>query len=106
MTQMYHSVTIRVILALLVLAVISVGTLSLSSQMNGSYRVLGEDTNMSVMNQTLPDEILSLLPYEQNISAKFPYESNYVEVLGSQMHYIDEGEGDPILFIHGNPTSS
>ncbi|MGI0044597.1 MAG: haloalkane dehalogenase, partial [Nitrososphaeraceae archaeon] len=21
-------------------------------------------------------------------------------------HYIDEGEGDPILFIHGNPTSS
>ena len=22
------------------------------------------------------------------------------------MHYIDEGEGDPILFIHGNPTSS
>jgi haloalkane dehalogenase len=22
------------------------------------------------------------------------------------MHYIDEGEGDPILFLHGNPTSS
>ena len=22
------------------------------------------------------------------------------------MHYIDEGEGDPILLIHGNPTSS
>jgi haloalkane dehalogenase len=22
------------------------------------------------------------------------------------MHYIDVGEGDPILFIHGNPTSS
>ena len=30
----------------------------------------------------------------------------YVEVLGSQMHYIDEGEGDPVLFLHGNPTSS
>ena len=22
------------------------------------------------------------------------------------MHYIDEGAGDPILFLHGNPTSS
>ena len=40
------------------------------------------------------------------ISADFPYESKYVEVLGSQMHYVDEGEGDPILFLHGQPTSS
>jgi len=40
------------------------------------------------------------------ISAEFPFESHYVEVLGSKLHYIDEGEGDPILFLHGNPTSS
>lgn len=39
-------------------------------------------------------------------SAAFPFESNYVNVLGSNMHYIDVGEGDPILFIHGNPASS
>lgn len=43
---------------------------------------------------------------EQPISAEFPFESKYVEVHGSKMHYIDEGEGDPILFLHGNPTSS
>ena len=43
---------------------------------------------------------------DQLISAEFPYESKYVEVHGSKMHYIDEGEGDPILFLHGNPTSS
>ncbi len=42
----------------------------------------------------------------QEISPAFPYQSNYVEVLGSKMHYIEEGEGDPILFLHGNPTSS
>ncbi len=29
-----------------------------------------------------------------------------VEVLGSQMAYVDEGEGQPVLFLHGNPTSS
>ena len=39
-------------------------------------------------------------------SPEFPYESKYANVLGSQMHYIESGEGDPILFIHGNPTSS
>ena len=41
-----------------------------------------------------------------NISADFPFESKYVEILGSRMHYVDEGEGDPVLFLHGNPTSS
>ncbi len=40
------------------------------------------------------------------ISAAFPFASHYVEVLGSKMHYVDEGQGDPILFLHGNPTSS
>ncbi len=39
-------------------------------------------------------------------SVKFPYESKYVEILGSKMHYIDQGEGDVFLFLHGNPTSS
>lgn len=40
------------------------------------------------------------------ISAEFSFESRFVEINGSQMHYIDEGEGDPVLFLHGNPTSS
>ncbi|HEB02668.1 MAG TPA: haloalkane dehalogenase [Nitrospirae bacterium] len=40
------------------------------------------------------------------ISSEFGYKSNYIEVLGSKMHFVDEGEGDPIVFLHGNPTSS
>lgn len=32
--------------------------------------------------------------------------SQFIEVFGSKMHYFEEGEGDPILFVHGNPTSS
>jgi haloalkane dehalogenase len=100
---MWHRNTISIIVALLVLVI---GTMPLVSQMKESYYVLGEATNMSVTNQTFSDETPPSLPYEQNISAEFPFESNYLEVLGSQMHYIDEGEGDTILFIHGNPTSS
>jgi haloalkane dehalogenase len=40
------------------------------------------------------------------ISADFPFTSKYLEVKGSKIHYIDEGGGEPILFLHGNPTSS
>ena len=40
------------------------------------------------------------------ISAAFPFESRFVDVLGSRMHYIEEGSGDPIVFLHGQPTSS
>jgi len=29
-----------------------------------------------------------------------------VEALGKQMAYVEMGEGDPIVFLHGNPTSS
>jgi haloalkane dehalogenase len=42
----------------------------------------------------------------QEISAAFPYPSHFVEVHGSNIHHVDEGSGEPILFLHGNPTSS
>ncbi len=29
-----------------------------------------------------------------------------VEVLGARMAYVDQGQGRPVLFLHGNPTSS
>jgi haloalkane dehalogenase len=31
---------------------------------------------------------------------------NYKEILGKQMAYIDSGEGQSIVFLHGNPASS
>lgn len=40
------------------------------------------------------------------ISTEFPFESRFVEVKGSRMHYVEEGTGPTILFLHGNPTSS
>jgi haloalkane dehalogenase len=30
----------------------------------------------------------------------------FLEIEGRRMSYIDEGEGAPIVFAHGNPTSS
>lgn len=40
------------------------------------------------------------------ISADYPFESHYIEVQGARMHYLDEGQGRPVLFLHGNPTWS
>ena len=40
-----------------------------------------------------------------NISAK-SLSKKYIEVLGKKMAYCEIGEGDPIIFQHGNPTSS
>ncbi|MEM9462386.1 MAG: haloalkane dehalogenase [Myxococcota bacterium] len=41
---------------------------------------------------------------KRTIPSEFPYESRFFEVFGSKIHYVDEGEGDPVLFLHGNPT--
>ncbi len=36
----------------------------------------------------------------------YPFESRFIDIDGQQMHYIDEGEGTPILFSHGTPEWS
>ena len=42
---------------------------------------------------------------EKNISAEMNLTSKFIEVKGSKMHYVEEGNGDPILFLHGVPTN-
>ena len=42
----------------------------------------------------------------QSISANDPYERKRVAVLDSELAYVDTGSGDPVVFLHGNPTSS
>jgi haloalkane dehalogenase len=40
------------------------------------------------------------------LSAADPYLRKRVRVLDTEMAYVDTGAGDPIVFLHGNPTSS
>ncbi|TXH33973.1 MAG: haloalkane dehalogenase [Rhodospirillaceae bacterium] len=40
------------------------------------------------------------------ISAAFPYQKQRRQVLGREMAYVEVGQGDPIVLLHGNPTSS
>jgi haloalkane dehalogenase len=41
-----------------------------------------------------------------DISTEEPSYRKRVPVLGTTMAYVDAGEGDPIVFLHGNPTPS
>jgi haloalkane dehalogenase len=38
--------------------------------------------------------------------ALYPFTSRWFESSSGRVHYIDEGEGPPIVFFHGNPTWS
>ena len=46
-----------------------------------------------------PDELLQGLP-------DFPFQPHYREMQGLRLAHIDEGEGKPVLFMHGEPTWS
>lgn len=50
--------------------------------------------------------LLAGLGPDVDVPAEERYAKKTVEVLGKRMKYVDEGEGDPIVFLHGNPTSS
>ncbi|MEM6636014.1 MAG: haloalkane dehalogenase [Pseudomonadota bacterium] len=39
-------------------------------------------------------------------TADFPYAKRQRDILGHSMAYVDEGAGAPVVFLHGNPTSS
>jgi haloalkane dehalogenase len=54
---------------------------------------------MTVDAVRTPEERLSGLP-------DFPFESSYREVDGLRLAYLDEGEGPPVVFFHGEPTWS
>jgi pimeloyl-ACP methyl ester carboxylesterase len=38
--------------------------------------------------------------------SEYPFISNYFEINAQRMHYIDEGNGETILFVHGTPSWS
>jgi haloalkane dehalogenase len=46
-----------------------------------------------------PDELLEGLP-------DYPFESRYRELDGLRLAHLDEGEGRPVVFFHGEPTWS
>jgi Predicted hydrolases or acyltransferases (alpha/beta hydrolase superfamily) len=44
-----------------------------------------------------PDSAFASLP-------GYDFEPHYLDFDGLRMHYVDEGTGDPVLLLHGEPT--
>ncbi|MGE0791758.1 MAG: alpha/beta fold hydrolase [Sandaracinaceae bacterium] len=42
-------------------------------------------------------------PFDRSL---YPFVGRYFDLDGLAMHYLDEGEGDPVVMVHGNPTWS
>ncbi len=40
------------------------------------------------------------------LSETMPYKKKFISINNKQIAYIEEGSGDPIVLLHGNPTSS
>lgn len=36
----------------------------------------------------------------------YPFAPRYLELPGARMHFVDEGRGEPVVMVHGNPTWS
>ena len=49
---------------------------------------------METLTCSLPD----------SIKASWPSRARFARVNGYRMHYIDGGQGDPVVLLHGNPT--
>lgn len=42
----------------------------------------------------------------QGFESEYPFESHTLDIDGVRYHYLDEGSGETLLFVHGNPTWS
>ena len=46
-------------------------------------------------------ELADLPPH---IRRQWPFKPRFARVNGWRMHYVDEGSGDPVVLLHGNPA--
>lgn len=46
------------------------------------------------------------MKHDPEFNELYPFEGRFFEIDGERMHYLDEGEGSPVLMLHGNPTWS
>ncbi len=47
-----------------------------------------------------------MVPAQETFDGTYPFAPHFTEAPGFRMHYVDEGEGEPILLLHGEPTWS
>ncbi len=41
---------------------------------------------------------------DETFEGLFPFAPHYYSHHGMEMHYVDEGSGEPVVMVHGDPT--
>ena len=41
-----------------------------------------------------------------DLKGEYPFNPHFLNVKKEKLHYVDEGQGEPLLMLHGNPTWS
>ena len=49
---------------------------------------------------------LSLPVDPKDFQHLYPFQSHFLNRNGLRYHFVDQGEGDPVVMVHGNPTWS
>ncbi len=78
---------------------LSAGLLFLLGGLAGCSSVL---SNSQPENAAQATQIIADL----GLSQEYPFDHHFIQTHHGRMHYIDEGKGDPVLALHGNPTWS
>ncbi len=47
-----------------------------------------------------------MLTINKTLYPLYPFDSHYLDINENSLHYLDEGEGEVVLMLHGNPTWS
>jgi pimeloyl-ACP methyl ester carboxylesterase len=51
-------------------------------------------------------EIFVITIKDETFDGTFPFAPHYHDINGFQMHFVDEGNGEPIVLVHGDPSWS
>lgn len=77
------------------------------SKHNLSRRTLLKLTTAAGVGMALPFSFNGAVAQSMNESGtSWAQQKKRIDVLDMEMAYIERGEGRPIVFLHGNPTSS
>lgn len=73
--------------------------------MTHSARTQNLKDNPKLMNNHINTAVQPFsIPDGETFDGTWPFKANYSEAPGFRMHYIDEGKGEVILALHGEPT--
>ena len=77
-----------------------------------TLKKLADKPSQPISYQVVPDPIINNADVTNKKQRPFivdkeeyPFKSHWYERNGASMHYVDEGEGIPIVLTHGNPVS-